>query len=203
MYATSALSFINGLILARQWSDNKPKINIHPVHPHVYQWWFKLPDKSIDGTIIRRFGFLIYLGANNTGNKACTINSWRAIIKNHNSRFKDKYIQLYPMNLPEVNMPISEDKIKVIPIWGQKTPNFSHSSRIEPFDSTSGMIYYCYEVYGSNSWDPIIDKNNQVNITIEMDNVSGNTSKCKIKTKYKDLSYIQNCFEGSTFPVNL
>jgi len=41
--AALVLSIVNGLILVRVHIRDRAKLEISPVHPHMYQWWFVKP----------------------------------------------------------------------------------------------------------------------------------------------------------------
>lgn len=61
------LSVVNGLMLLKYYLRDKPKLKVRPVHPEIYQWWFKLPNGEFEGYPTRKYGFLAYIAISNRG----------------------------------------------------------------------------------------------------------------------------------------
>ncbi len=148
---TVALTIVNGLFLLREYLRSRPRLGVSPIHPDVYQWWFKLPDGVNDGQVARRVGFLTYVGISNLGYRAVTFTQWRLTVKSASGH----PIELRSMNLPSVQLDL-KSVIKVFRILGQATDQHQPSQRLESGDSTSGMSFFVYEVHGDLSWDPRI-----------------------------------------------
>lgn len=92
------LSIVNGLFLLISYLKDKPKLKVEPVHPKIYQWWFKLPNgKTEDGQITRKYGFLTYVSINNKGLRRTTLDEWNLIIKD--KTFKKR--KLKAVSIPE------------------------------------------------------------------------------------------------------
>ncbi|MFC1994952.1 hypothetical protein ACFLVK_00915 [Chloroflexota bacterium] len=69
------LSIVNGLALLRFYLRDKPKLSVHPIHPDVYQWWFKLLGGEYEGKHTRKYGFLAYIGISNHGLRKVSLSS--------------------------------------------------------------------------------------------------------------------------------
>ena len=69
-FAALILSIVNGLILIRVHIRDRAKLDIVPIHPDTYQWWFRLPDSTFEGHQSRIFGFLVYISILNRGYRA-------------------------------------------------------------------------------------------------------------------------------------
>lgn len=80
--AALVLSVANGFILFYNFTRDKPKLVVSPVHPEVYQRWVRLRDIQKDGKTIRRYAFISYFGVANAGLRDVAVDSWRLCIKN-------------------------------------------------------------------------------------------------------------------------
>src|ERR1035437_9652135 len=105
--------------LANYPSPSSPMISsdepsIKAIYPDVYQWWFRLPDGSHDGTPTRAYGFLVYVDIANGGLRKVQLQDWRLEIRNR----LGKTLSLEPLNLPDVEFAIGDHR-KFLPVLGQ------------------------------------------------------------------------------------
>jgi hypothetical protein len=159
-------SVINGLILVRVHIRDRARLKVGPVHPDTYQWWFRLPDGTFQSQPTRLFGFLVYIGVQNRGYRAVSINGWRLQIgaKNH------QRAELRALSIPEPACSMGEHR-KVFPVLGQKGLIHQGEMRIDSGNSTSGMAFYVYECFGSDSWDPLI-RDGQIKVSLRSETCS-------------------------------
>ncbi len=169
------LSLINGFMLLKYYFNDRPKLCVEPVHPEVYQWWFRLPDGKNNDSLTRKYGFLVYAAILNRGLRKVSLSSWRLFIKTG-----IKEIDLRPISIPEPQAELSKSgHIKAWPVLGQKGIHFGGNTLIDSGTSISGMAYYIAEVYGSESWNPVI-KNGKINGKFVITDVFGNKAKTEI-----------------------
>lgn len=177
------LSVVNGIFLFFNYMRDKPNLRVSPVHPEIYQWWIRLEDVDVDGSIVRRYAFLAYFSVANKGLRDVAVNEWRLNISNQLGLIQcyHKKVELKPYNLPEAQFAISDDRVKAIRIFGQKTQNFhSDTNMIKSGDSTSGMACWIYSVYGADAWNPKTDKSNRMFATLKVRDVFDNITQCKM-----------------------
>lgn len=163
---------MNGFFILYFYLRDKPNLVVNPLHPELYQWWFKLPSGEHEGQQTRRYGFLLYAGVANKGLRKTTLTEWRL-------RFKLawwKPIELKPKNMPQPQVEISGQK-KLFNVFGQKNHLFGDTTVVEPGESTAGMIFYTYECYGAEDWDPPIQEDDTLEVDLMVEEVFGRTSK--------------------------
>lgn len=196
--AISILAVVNGLILFRNYVRDKPLLIVSPVHPEVYQWWFRLPDVEGPKGTIRGVGFLAYIAIANKGMRAVAPIEIRLIFRSKNLR---KVV--LPMNsIPEPRLESEDGKFsKRFPVLLQGTGNFKYSGPIQPGDSTSGMSLFVYQCYGHEVWDPKI-KNNKITTAIRVKDVFGRSVKCKFMFKKKTLESIRKMLPDFEIPLD-
>jgi len=189
--AALILSLVNGLMLLKYYLSDKPKLHVKPVHPEVYQWWFRLPDGKYKDLPTRKYGFLIYVGICNRGLRKVSLSSWRLFIN-----APIKRMELKPINIPEPQAEIAKSgHIKTWPVLGQKGPSFSGNTLIDSGTSISGMAYYVAEFYGSEFWNPII-KNGKITGKFVIEDVFGNNAKTNIVFNETTIEKIKTMVEN-------
>jgi hypothetical protein len=183
--AALVLSVVNGLILVRVHLRDRAKLSIAPVHPDVYQWWFRLPDSTFEGRTTRVFGFLAYVGISNRGFRPVSLERWRLRVRSRGWRRVD----LRAINIPEPMLKMGTHG-KVFAVLGQKGVVHEGRTRIDPGDSTSGMVFYVYEWWGHESWEPRVRKG-RVRGSFKIRDVYGGTARCCISFAEKELDFIK------------
>ncbi|MGB3346516.1 MAG: hypothetical protein WBA71_04600 [Candidatus Humimicrobiia bacterium] len=186
------LGIVNGLILLRNYLRDKPKLTVYPIHPEVYQWWFKLPDGEYNGVPTRKYGFLSYIQVSNRGLRKVSIDSWKLYLRT----VGNKQFELKPISIPEPKIDLGKSgNIKVLPVMGQRGLLFNDVTMIESGASISGMIYYFAEFYGDEVWNPIIKKG-EITGKLEIKDVFNKKVYCKIVFSEKPLEEVKSMIEG-------
>jgi len=145
--AISVLAIINGLMLLRSYLRDKPILEVSPIHPDAYQWFFRLPNSSVNGVPTRKFGFLTYVGIKNKGIRDVSLDEWHLIIKTRIG----KSIEFKPISIPEPRIQLGESQnLKTWPVLGQAGIYFKGNTMIKAGDSIAGFAYYVAEYYGSD-----------------------------------------------------
>ncbi|HBE76785.1 MAG TPA: hypothetical protein DDW65_03255 [Firmicutes bacterium] len=184
------LSIINGLALLRQYLRDKPKLQVDPVHPESYQWWFKLPSRDYKGHKTRRYGLLIYLGISNRGLRNVSLESWNLFVITLNN----KKHELKPISIPEPKGKLGDNE-KIYSVLGQTGLYHNGDTLIESGTSISGMAYYIAEFCG----DEILDLkicNNQISGEVQVEGVYGKKAKTKIALHERSLEFIESLIPG-------
>ena len=174
--ALSVLAFINGLMLLRSYLRDRPILEVNPIHPDVYHWFFPLPDGIINSIPTRKFGFLTYIDIKNKGIRDVALDEWRLTIKTRGG----KSVELKPISIPEPQIQLGESKnIKTWPVLGQ--PGLYHKSdtMVRSGSSIAGFAYYVAEFYGSDDWNPMI-KDKKTSARLKVHGIFGNTAYAKI-----------------------
>ena len=143
------LSLVNGLMLFRFYLRDRARLTLLPVHPDAYQWWFTLPSGEFEGKPTRRYGFVAYVAIQNSGLRKTELTSWRLSIRLRLGTSRE----LRPINMPEPSVTIG-GHVKFYPVLGQKGQYFDGETLVDAGCSASGMVYYLYECYGGEGWDP-------------------------------------------------
>lgn len=180
------LSIVNAIILIWYFLRDKPKLNINPVHPEIYQWWFSLPDKDYNGKPTRRFGFLIYPGIANKGLRKTTIDEWRLVLRLGN--FKKH--ELKPLNIPQPQLKIGNQE-KFFNVLGQVGIFSDGKTEIDSGSSISGLVFYTYECYGHESWNPKVQKDDAIKVKFKVKEVFGNVTKKNLYLRKKTIDEIE------------
>lgn len=150
--AALILSIVNGLMLLRHYLRDKAELKVRPVHPDVYQWWFRLPAHKYQGNPTREYGFLAYVTVVNHGLRKVSLDSWNLFIDTPAS---GEY-ELKPLNIPEPKVELGESgHVKALPVLGQRGL-FSGETMIDSGDKISGMAYYVAFFWGDGDWNPQI-----------------------------------------------
>ncbi len=184
------LGIVNGLMLLKfNWRD-KPKLEVKPIHPEVYQWWFKLPDRQYEGHSTRAYGFMIYIGIVNRGLRKVSLESWRLFVDGK----KTKKLELKARNMPEVTIQIGSH-LKMLPNLGQRTLNFEGDTVVDSGTSISGMVYYVYECWGDPIWNPAI-KDGKITAKFIVRDAFEKKTSCRIVFSERPLEEIKNIAEG-------
>ena len=184
------IGLVNGLWLLKfNWRD-KPKLRAEPIHPDIYQWWFRLPDGEFQGHPTRAYGFIAYVGIVNRGLRKVSLDSWRLFINGPQTRL----FELRAYNMPEITVPIGTH-IKKFPSLGQRTLSFEADSAVDSGASTSGMVYYVYECWGDSVWDPAI-RDGKITGKFVITDAFKNTSTCSIEFSERPLNEIKKIADG-------
>lgn len=183
--AALILGLVNGVFLLRLYLRDRPKLKVSPIHPDVYQWWFRLPDATCADGPTRRFGFLVYLAMANAGLRPTTLDRWRLTVTAANGVKHE----LAAMSIREPTAKVA-DNLKVYPVLGAQGPSFDGSTRLEPGGSISGMAYYEYECYGNNEWDPE-RTDGEIAVLLTAREVFGRESTCRITCHERPLHEIE------------
>ncbi|PYS47384.1 MAG: hypothetical protein DMF68_16135 [Acidobacteria bacterium] len=184
------LGIVNGLMLLKFNLRDKPKLDVKPIHPEVYQWWFMLPSKEFEGQPTRRYGFLAYVGIVNRGLRKVSLESWRLFVKGE----KIREVELKAINMPEIVIKIGSH-IKMLPSLGQRTVNFEGDTVIDAGTSILGMVYYVYECWGDAVWNPKI-QNGKITAKFVVKNAFWKQSKCKVVFSEKSLEWVTDIARG-------
>jgi len=184
------LSIVNGLMLLNFYLRDKPKLTVEPVHPEVYQWWFKLPGDNFQGNPTRRYGFIAYIGVTNSGLRKVKLNSWRLFVRTR----LHKWAELKPINMPEPSATISEH-VKLYPVLGQHGLYSTGDTMVDSGGSTSGMVYYLYECYGGEGWNPQ-SSDGVIQGEFRIRDAFKKKAKCKVYFREKSLDDIKRFAPG-------
>jgi len=176
-------------MLFRSYLRDKAVLKANPVHPEIYQWWFRLPGGDYQGQKTRRYGFLLYISIANKGLRKVQLKEWRLKLKSASYR----KAKLKPISIPEPSWE-NESFTKYFPVLGQKGLMFGGETIVDAGCSISGMAYYIYECFGNKLFDPII-VNDKIEGFFEIKDVFGKTEKCEIIFSYKELEYVQTIFK--------
>lgn len=173
-------------MLLRMYVRDRPVLRVSPIHPDVYQWWFRLSPSQHEGLTTRRYGFIAYIGIVNRGLRRVSIARWRLKIKTASGRS----VELNPINLPE---PTYNDAgfTKIYPVLGQRGLNFDGGTVVESGASIAGMVFFIYECYGHPSWDPSVAQGT-VNGRFVVRDAFGGRARTRISFRKKDLDYVQS-----------
>jgi hypothetical protein len=184
------LSIINGLFLLQYYLRDRPKLSVHPIHPDVYQWWFKLPSGEYEGNPTRKYGFLAYIDITNRGLRKVSLDSWRLFI----NTVLGKQFELKPISIPEPKWEFPGGT-KIWPVLGQRGLSFEGNTTIDGGCSIAGMVYYYAEFYGGEGWNPKID-NDKITGKLIIKDVFGNKSHAKITFSEIPLERVASMIEG-------
>ncbi len=184
--AALILSLVNGLILLRFYLRDRPRIQVEPVHPDIYQWFFELPPGQFEKMPTRNYGFLGYIGISNRGLRDVCLKSWHLEIKTK----RNEWHQLRPVNITEPEIKIGKVGTKVLPVLGQKGLYFEGSTMVKSGASISGVAYYVASYYGHDSWNPDI-KSAKVEGRFVIETVFKSKARTKLFFKRKALDEIK------------
>lgn len=173
---TSALSLglVNGLMLLSLYLRDRAKLSVYPIHPDVYQWFFRLPGSEFEGESTRRFGFLCYVGIGNAGLRNVALDSWRL----HVPIVGGTSTELRALSIPEPQIQLAGGT-KVWPVLGVRGPSYDGETMVLSGGSIAGFAYYVYECYGHESWDPEVEGGN-VLAKLRITSVFGKATKTSI-----------------------
>ena|ERR1017187_7375814 len=184
------LSIINGLMLLRFYFRDRAKLTVHPIHPEVYQWWFPLPPGEFEGSATRSYGFIAYMAIQNSGLRKTQLASWRLSIRTGLGKSQ----KLKPINMPEPSFNIG-GHVKLYPVLGQQGLHLPGDTVVDAGCSTSGMVYYTYECYGGQGWDPEMTRE-QIDAEFQVTDGFERRAKCVVRFKRKSLEEIQSFAPG-------
>jgi hypothetical protein len=183
--AALVLSLVNGLFLLLFYLRDRPRLRVSAIHPEAYQWWFRLPDSERDGVPTRRFGFLLYISATNSGLRPTTLDRWRLRIRASNGHRAD----LVALSIPEPSVEFAGN-LKVYQVLGARGLIHDGDTRLEPGGSISGMAFYEYECYGDHTWDPQTH-DGAMPVRLRVREVFGHRASCRIVCREKSLQEME------------
>ena len=96
--------------------------------------------------------------------------------------------------MPEPKVTIGELE-KFYPVLGQRGVHFDGSTLTEPGCSITGMVFFEYECYGDESWDPAI-LNGKVSTTFSVKSIFGQTCQCTLECSEKSFDEINAMAPG-------
>ena len=173
-------------MLLRSYLRDRPILEVNPIHPDTYQWFFRMPDGNINNIPTRKYGFLIYISIQNKGIRDVSLCEWRLMI---NTRAR-KQIELKPISIPEPQLPLGETQnIKIWSVLGTKGAYHEGDTMIRSGDSVGGFAYYVAEVYGSDDWNPTIE-NGKTTVRIRVRGVYGKAAYTNITLTEKTLNEV-------------
>jgi hypothetical protein len=176
--AALILGLVNGLMLLRGYTRDRPVLKVEPVHPDTYQWFFRLPAGEFKGEPTRRYGFLAYVDVLNKGRRDVSLCSWRLWIRTKGGkRFESK-----PMSITEPNIELHGSYTKVYPVLGTRGLQFQGDTLIKSGQSISGFCYYVVELWGTQNWDLAFD-GRTTTAEIAVQSAFGNKARSKILFK--------------------
>lgn len=144
------LSIVNGLILIRGYTRDKPCLVVKPIYPEVYQWFFRLPSVPLEGQATTKFGLLAYLEISNKGLRDVSMSQWNLHLKTATGK---KVGPLNSLNITEPRALLGQSTIpKFYPVLGQKGQYSPGETMVKSGDMVSGFAYYIYEYVGGNEW---------------------------------------------------
>jgi hypothetical protein len=170
------LGLINGLMLLRAYLRDRAVLRVKPVHPNVYQWFFRLPGRQHLGKTTRRYGFLAYVAIANRGRRDVCLTAWR--LKGRTKGWRG--FETCPLSIQEPQVPLG-DGVKIYPVLGIKGPNFSGETLVKAGSSISGFCYYIVEFFGSPYWDIRIRGDKTVVASLVVRNVFEQTTRAKVR----------------------
>ena len=163
---------------------DRPKLKVKPVDSGFYQWWFRMPDNQHDGNTTRRYGFLAYVDVLNKGLRKTELDSWWLHLQ---TKGKGKH-RLKPLNMPEPKVSIGGLE-KFYPVLGQRGLHFGGSTLTEPGCSITGMVFFEYECFGDELWNPST-LNSKISTTFYVKSIFGQCCQCIIEFSEKSLDEI-------------
>jgi hypothetical protein len=170
------LSVVNGLMLLRSYLRDRPQLVVKPVHPEVYQWFFKLPSEPFEGEATTKFGFLAYLDISNRGLRDVSVDDWNL----HLETTKGKVVPLKPISIPEPTVLLGKSGAsKAYPVFGHKGQFSTGETMVKSGGSISGFAYYVYEYVGGNQWS-VVGHDGKVTGKIVVSDVFGNIATTKV-----------------------
>ena len=147
------LSIVNGLILIRGYTRDKPCLVVKAIYPEVYQWFFRLPSEPLEGQATTKFGFLAYLEISNKGLRDVSMAQWNLHLK---TVAGVKSGPLNPINITEPRASLGQSTMpKFYPVLGLKGQNFPGEAMVKSGGMVSGFAYYIYEYVGGNEWSMV------------------------------------------------
>ncbi len=192
------LGIINGLMLLRHYARDRAILKVHPVHPEVYQWWFRLPDGELNGMATRRYGFLLYVDILNGGLRNVALESWHLFIRIHAERRKQ---ELKPLSITEPSVEF-DGFTKVFPVLGQRGLIHEGQFVVDSGYSITGWAYYAAEYFGDEKWNPVI-KDERIEATFMVRDVLGGKAKTQVTLSKRELQAIEEVIPGiATIPFS-
>ncbi len=190
--AALILSIVNALILIWNFSRDRAILMVSPVHPEVYQWWFRLPEGEFEGKSTRGYGFLLYMDISNKGLRKVTLKSWHLFIKTQAQRALQ---ELKPISIPEPSAKLGEAGTKVFAVIGQAGPYFQGETVIDAGCSISGWSYYMANYYGDEKWNPVI-KDGKIRGVFVVQDIFGGKAKTEISFSEREFESIKGMISG-------
>jgi len=185
------LSIVNAIMLLRSYLRDRAVLTASPIHPEVYQWWFRLPNGEFEGMPTRRYGFLAYIAVGNRGLRKVSLKSWRLFIKTYAKKSKQ---ELKALSIPE---PVfeAESFSKVYPVLGTAGLAYKGETVVDSGCSISGWAYYVAEYHGNEKWNPVI-KDDKITGSFVVRDIFGGKAKIKITFSKRELEDISALLPG-------
>jgi len=182
--AISVLAIVNGAMLLRSYLRDKPILEIQPVYPQTYQWFFRMPPGNFDSLPTRRYGFLIYISVRNRGIRDVSLCEWRLTLTTPGG----KHFKLFPISIPQPQLKHA-DYLKTWPVLGIKGHTLEGDTMVRAGDAVAGFAYYVAEFYGTDDFNPLI-RDGSVVATITVRGVYGRPVSARIALTEKTLDEV-------------
>ena len=189
--AALILGLANGLILFWRYVTDRPILRVKPVHPDVYQWFFRLPAGKYQGTETRKYGILIYIDVINRGRRSVQLESWNLRVPSMARRWST----LKPLSIPEPHTQLGDAGEKVWPVLGVRGPMTSGSTLVPSGESIGGFAYYVAEWWGSAQHDlRIVD--GKASVVAEIRSILGNQARTTVVLTEISLEKAEEMVQG-------
>ncbi len=173
------LSIVNALMLLRQYIRDKALLKVKPIHPAVYQWWFRLPEYEKNGEKIKSFGFLTYISVGNRGLRKVALDSWRLSIIDSDG---NTHI-LKPISIPDPSFSITlqngDTYNKTFSVLGIVSEKFKGETIIDSGCSIIGWAYFVAE-FSLESKINIRIENSKTEGIFKVEDIFGGKAKSRI-----------------------
>jgi hypothetical protein len=178
------LSIVNGLMLLKSYLQDRPKLVVKPIHPEVYQWFFRLPSGMLDGHQTKKFGFLAYLEICNKGLRDVAVGG--DICDLLLNIYDGKIATLKPLSIPEPRITLGRSRTpKAYQVLGIKGEFSTGETMVKSGDTLSGFAYFIFEYWGWDEWDLVSGEGTIIG-TIVVTDVFGN--KTSTQVVFKEIS---------------
>lgn len=128
--------------MLRGYVRDRPSLVVKPVHPDVYEWFFKLPSRQLGGRITRKIGFLAYLDISNKGLRDVSLDDWDLHLEGSGRR----KIELKPISITEPRIQLGQSGVpKTYQVLGLKGEFSTGETMVRSGGSISGFAYYIFE----------------------------------------------------------
>jgi hypothetical protein len=161
---------------------------VKPVHPEVYQWFFKLPGGQREGKITSKYGFLTYLDVSNKGLRDVALDDWCLYLET----LGDKRVELKPISITEPKIHLGQSGIpKTYRVLGVKGEISTGETMVRSGDSISGFAYYIFEYWGWDGWS-LVGKDGTVTGSVVVSDIFGKRTSARFVFKEISLDKAQS-----------